>query len=68
MRALLAFGSLCLLTTHALAGAAPSVVLVNAAARHLAISPLIYGVAFASQADLVALNAPLTPFVAVSTV
>jgi hypothetical protein len=59
MRALLPLPALCLLATTALAATAPTVIVVNAAARHHAISPLIYGVAFASQADLAALNAPL---------
>jgi Glycoside hydrolase family 44 len=37
----------------------PVAVAIDAKANAHAISPLIYGVAFASQADLIALNAPL---------
>jgi hypothetical protein len=38
---------------------APTTIAVDAAADRHAISPLIYGVAFASQAQLLALNAPI---------
>ena len=37
----------------------PPIITVNAAVNRHAISPLIYGVAFASSSDLSALNAPL---------
>jgi hypothetical protein len=48
-----------LLSSSALAQNAPVTVAINATAGRHAISPLIYGVAFASGADLAALNAPL---------
>ena len=38
---------------------APTIIAVDAAANRHPISPLIYGVAFASQAQLTALNSPL---------
>ena len=50
---------LLLISTAAAAQNAPVTVAVDAAANRHPISPLIYGVAFASTADLKALNAPL---------
>ena len=48
-----------LFATAAHAQNAPVTIAVDVAAARHPISPLIYGVAFASQADLTALNAPL---------
>jgi hypothetical protein len=48
-----------LLCSVAAAQNAPVAVAIDATANRHAISPLIYGVAFAAQSDLTALNAPL---------
>jgi hypothetical protein len=55
----LGIASLASLICAATAQSAALTIAINASAGHHAISPLIYGVAFASTADLKALNAPL---------